>query len=255
MKKRILIGLLLLSACATVTPENTPISQSTATRITPTVEPVSSPQGATVTPTPFPSPTVTFTPPPPERYFVEEFDTVPSLWSTLYSSGDSERVEILNENSKLTFEIYSPVTWMYVIYGAFEYDGVSIETRVESLGSELNSMGLICNYTEQEGWYEFNISNDASYQVLHGQWLAEGIATYMPILEDTSNRIVTGNSLNEIGLSCYENTIQLYINGKLIRSLNAAHIGLSGGKVGLSLGSFEEVPVILSFDWVKVREP
>jgi hypothetical protein len=198
---------------------------------------------------------MTATPPPPERYFTEEFDGGLGYWSTLYASGDSERVEVLNEDSKLTFEIYSPVTWMYAIYGPFEYEQVYIETRVESLGSQTNSMGLVCHYDEGEGWYEFNISNDGSYHVLYGQWLAEGIATYMPILEDSSKRIITGNSVNEIGLGCYEDTVQLYINGELIRNLNVAHIGLKGGNVGLSLGSFEDVPVILSFDWVKVNEP
>jgi len=186
---------------------------------------------------------------------MEEFDSVPSTWSTLYASGDSSRVEILNENSKLTFEIYSPVTWIYAIYGPFEYERVHIETRVESLGSQTNSLGLVCHFNEQEGWYEFNISNDGSYSVLYGQWLGEGVATYTPILDDTSNQIATGNSINEIGLSCYDDEIQLYINRQLIRNLNREHIGLTGGKVGLSLGSFEEPPVILSFDWVKVSGP
>ncbi len=255
MRRLFLIGFFLLTACQTplggqnVTLEPTTSSEPNATRAIPTVE------LATITPTHIPLPTATVTPRPPERYFIEEFDTVPSTWSTLYASGDSSRVEILNEDSKLTFEIYTPVTWMYAIYGAFEYEGVYIETRVESLGSEVNSMGLVCHYNEQDGWYEFNISNDGSYHMLHGQWLAEGIATYMPVLDDISNRIVTGNSVNEIGMGCYEDTVQLYINGELTRNLNVAHIGLTGGKVGLSLGSFEDVPVILSFDWVKVSEP
>lgn len=249
MKKLLLIGLFLLTACATATPEATPTLQATATRITPTDVP------ATVTPTSVPPPTATVTSPPPERYFIEEFDTAPSTWSTLYASGNSDRVEILDENSKLTFEIYSPITWMYAIYGAFAYTSVKIETQVESLGSEVNSMGLVCHYDEQAGWYEFNISNDGTYNVLFGQWLAEGVASYKPILNDTSEQIQTGNAANEIGLECYENIVQLYVNGKVIRKLDVAHIGLSGGKVGLSLGSFEELPVILSFEWVQVSEP
>ncbi|MGD8403779.1 MAG: hypothetical protein PVJ21_08975 [Anaerolineales bacterium] len=249
MKKLLSIGLILLTACSETILEPTATLQPTHTRVIPTNEP------ATVTPTIIPIPTMTATPPPPERYFTEEFDGGLGYWSTLYASGDSERVEVLNEDSKLTFEIYSPVTWMYAIYGPFEYEQVYIETRVESLGSQTNSMGLVCHYDEGEGWYEFNISNDGSYHVLYGQWLAEGIATYMPILEDSSKRIITGNSVNEIGLGCYEDTVQLYINGELIRNLNVAHIGLKGGNVGLSLGSFEDVPVILSFDWVKVNEP
>ena len=255
MKKIILIGFLFLTGCLApsagqnATSETASTPQATATRVIPTVEP------ATVTPTLVPSPTATFTPLPPKRYFMEEFDSVPGTWSTLYASGDSSRVEILNENSKLTFELYSPVTWLYAIYSAFEYEKVYIEMRVESLGSEHNSMGLVCQYNEQEGWYEFDISNDGSYSVLHGQWLGEGIASYTPILDDTSNQITTGNSVNEIGLGCHDNILQLYINGNLIRNLNVDYIGLTSGKVGLSLGSFEEPPVILSFDWVKVTEP
>jgi len=232
-----------------MTPEQSTTQPATATRITPTDV------LATDTPTSVPSPTVTATLLPPERYFTEEFDSVPGTWSTLHASGDSSRVEILNENSKLTFEIYSPVTWLYAIYGPFEYERVHIETRVESLGSQTNLMGLVCHYNEQEGWYEFNISNNGEYSVLYGQWLGEGIAIYTPILDDTTNQIVTGNSINEIGLDCYDNILGLYVNGSLIRNTNVEYIGLAGGKVGLSLGSFEEPPVILSFDWVKVSEP
>jgi hypothetical protein len=255
MKKWILIGLLLLTAClspsggATATPEPTPISQATPTRITPTVEP------ATITPTIVPSPTTTSTPSPPERYFIEEFESTLDHWSTLTASGDSSRVDILNENSKLTFEFYSPITWIYTIYGAFEYESVHIETQVESLGSEINSMGLVCHYNEQEGWYEFNIANDGTYNLLYGQWMAEGVARYTPILNDNSDRIQLGNSINQIGLDCYENIVQLYINEKLIRKMDVARYELTGGKVGLSLASFEELPVILAFDWVKVSEP
>jgi hypothetical protein len=198
---------------------------------------------------------VTVTPLPPERYFTEEFDAAPAHWSTLYASGDSNRVDLLNDDGKLTFEVYSQNTWLYAIYGAFEYEAVHIETHVESRGSLMNMMGLVCHYDEQDGWYEFNISNDGTYNVLYGQWLAEGIASYTPVLNDTSDRIATGNSINEIGLDCYEDIMQLYINGNIIRMLNVAHIGLAGGKVGLLLGSFEEAPVILAFDWVKVSEP
>jgi len=253
MKKLLLIGLFLLTACLSLsdgqgaTPGTSPAPVATATRITPTTVP------ATITPTVAPSPTATRL--LPKKFFTEEFDIAPVYWSTLYASGDPGRVDILNKDSTLTFELYSPNAWLYAIYGAYEYDSVHIETLVESLGNDLNAMGLVCNYGEQAGWYEFNISTDSTYNVLYGQWIAEGIARYTPILNDASDRIATGNAINEIGLDCYENILQLYINGKLIRKLNVEHIGLAGGKVGLSLGSFEEAPVILAFDWVKVSEP
>ena len=253
MKKIFIIGLFLLAACLShsggqsATPDPSPAPEATATRLTPTPVP------ATVTPTITTSPSPTIL--PQERYFTEEFDTAPAYWSTLYASGDSSRVDILNENSTLTFELYSPNAWVYAIYGAFEYESVHLETQVESRGSYVNATGLVCHYDEQDGWYEFNISNDGTYNVLYGQWLAEGVARYIPILNDSSERIETGNATNELGLDCYENIVQLYINGKLIRKMNVTHIGLAGGKVGLSLGSFEELPVILAFDWVNVSEP
>ncbi len=247
MKRLLLISLLLLAACQGATLESSPIPVVTPTRVTPTPVP------ATIPPTTVPSPTAT--PLPPEKYFTEEFDTTPIYWSTLYASGDSSRVDILNNDSALIFELYSPNTWLYVIYGAYEYDSVHIETRVESRGSDMNAIGLVCNYGEQAGWYEFNISSDGTYNLLYGQWLAEGIARYTPILNDTSERIRMGNTVNGIGLDCYENILQLYINEKLIRKLDVKHIGLTGGKVGFSLASFDELPVILIYDWVKVSGP
>ncbi len=231
------------------TPEPAFTPETTAMRITPTSVP------ATVTPTVVPPPTVTATSLPPERYFTEEFNTPLAHWSTLYASGDTSRVDILNKDGTLTFELYNSNAWVYAIYGAFEYESVHLETRVESHGSDINAMGLVCHYDEQAGWYEFNISSDGTYNLLYGQWLAEGIARYTPILNDISERIETGNTANEIGLDCFENILQLYINGKLFRKIDVTHIGLTEGKIGLSLASFEEVPVILSFAWVKVSEP
>ena len=255
MKKIFLIGFFLLSACSSLpegqrgTPGAIPVLDVTPTRFIPT------PVNATVPPTDVPSPVPTPTPLPPERYFTEDFNSKLDYWSTLFASGDSSEVGILNDNGMLTFDFNSPNSWLYAIYGAFNYESVHIETRVEMQGSNLNAIGLVCNYDEQEGWYEFNISSDGSYNLLHGQWLADEIARYTPILNATSEYIETGNSANEIGLDCYENIVQLYVNGKVIRKMDVAHIGLTGGKVGLSIASFEEVPVIVSFDWVKVSKP
>ena len=247
MKKLIpLIGLILLMACRSGTPESAPTPAATSTRTLPT------PVDATVTPTETTIPTFT---PAPEQYFTDEFDTASNYWSVLYASGDPGSVEILNANSQLTFELYSTNTWLYAIYGPFEYDRVHIETRVQSSESDVDAMGLVCNYNEQAGWYEFNISSDGSYNIFYGEWLAEGVARYTSILYDLSGLINTGEAVNEIGLDCYDNIVQLYLNGKLFRKLDLEYIGLTGGKVGLSMASFEEAPVILSFDWMKVSEP
>jgi hypothetical protein len=248
MKKLLLIGLLLFTACKqSATPALTSTPAPTATRSLP------APVPATATETLTPPPTFTLEPPP--RFFTEEFDSAPVHWSTLFASGDASRVETLNQDSKLTFELYSSNAWLYAFYGAHEYDTVHIEASIESTGSDINYMGLICNYTEQDGWFEFNISSDGSYTILHAQWLGEGVASYMPIADGGSEYINPGNTTNEIGLDCLGDTLHLYINGKLFRNIDVSRFEMDGGKVGLAVASFQEVPVILGFDWVKVSEP
>lgn len=255
MKKLLFFGLFLLTAClspaggqaVTIEPSYTP--GPTPTLVTLTTEPT------TVTPTITPSPTLTLTPQPPERFFTEDFDEIPTYWSMLNASGNSNSFNNFTEDSALTFELSSPNAWLYAIYGAFEYESVHIEAHIESRGSSVYAVGLVCNYSEQDGWFEFNIYGDGTYNLLYGQWLADGIARYTPILNDFSSRITTGNAVNVVGLDCYESIVQLYVNDKIIRKLDVARFDLTDGKVGLSLASFEETPIVLAIDWVKVSEP
>lgn len=251
MKKLYLIGLFLLAGCAapSASRETATASPPVATATRPSPTPVPATATETLTPPP------TSTPEPPPRYFTEEFDSAPLYWSTLSASGDASRVETRDEGSKLTFELYSANAWLYAIYGAHEYQTVHLEANVQSSGSNSNYMGLVCSYTEQDGWFEFNISSDGSYTVLYGEWLGEGLASYMPVADGDSPYINTGNSTNELGIDCLGDTLQLYINGKLFRNIDVSRFALDGGKVGLAVASFQEVPVILGFDWVKVRAP
>jgi hypothetical protein len=246
MKRTFLLGLLLLTACQ-ASPAATTRPPASPTRHAPT------PRPATGTPTPVPPPTLTATPPP--RFFTEEFETVPAYWSTLYASGGSGGTDVLNRGGKLRFELYDQNTWAYTIFGVYEYEAVHIEARVENLASDVNYVGLLCNYNEQAGWFEFNLSFDGSYTLLFGQWLAEGIARYTPILDEPSLYILTEGGGNEMGLDCYEDTVQLYFNGKLFRKLDVSRFDHPRGKVGLAVASFDDLPVIVAFDWVKVEEP
>ncbi|MFZ5818509.1 MAG: hypothetical protein ACOYYJ_01300 [Chloroflexota bacterium] len=243
MQRSLLIGLLLLTACQAATPAPT----ATTVRLPPTPPPAS--VTATLTPSP------TFTPEPPPRFFTEEFERAPAYWTTLYASGDPAKADLFHRDGKLVFELYEPNTWLYAISGAHEYEAVHLEARVESSRSEANAMGLVCHYSEQNGWYEFNLSSDGAYALLYGQWLAEGIARYTPIRSEASDRIARGSAVNELGLDCYEDIVQVYINGKIIRKVDVSRFGLAGGRVGIAAASFDDLPVILAFDWFKVNEP
>jgi hypothetical protein len=246
MKKILLIGFLILTvscqpAISTLTPESTP----TATVLIP-------PASATVTSTIIPTETLSPTPFP--RFFTENFDVVPPAWSII-QTGNEASPQIKSEGGALTFELNTPYTWTYAIYDTHGYKDIRMDASFESRGASPESIGLVCRYSEQDGWYEFNISTDGTYNILHGQWMAEGIASYTPIINDTTEYLKRGETQYELGLMCQQNVLWLYINQKLFRKIDVARYGLSEGKVGLAVSSFENIPVISAFDWVKISEP
>ncbi len=235
MKKLFLIGCLSLTvACqsASVTPqaESTPIAAEFTIPASPT---------RSVTPSPAPI------------FFTEEFNTNMDAWVS-FQTGGSESPAINLENESLRIDISSANTWYYTIYNPYEYSNVYVSAKFS--GTPSGSMGLVCDYSESIGWYEFNIASDGTYNVLFGQWLAQGIAEYTPIAADAAEYLQAGNLNYEIGLTCEENILLLHINGKLFRKLDVTRYGLTKGRIGITASSFEETPMIAIFDWVKVSE-
>ena len=130
------------------------------------------------------------------------------------------------------------------------FEGVP-QTDVPAGGT--GAFGVICRYSEEQGWYEFNIYTDQSYELLFGQWLSPGIARYTPLSSGGSEKI-KGDS-NEIGLLCQGSTLTPFINGVQMRSWQDNKFGLKAGMIGISAASFESVPFTIAYDWLKVSEP
>ncbi len=254
MKKIFLIGFLVLTAaCQPATTTLAPESTPTAT-VLPPPEPFDQTQGRPATVVPTILPTETLSPTPSPRFFTENLDVVPLAWSIL-QTGDEASPQIKSEGGALTFELNTPYTWTYAIYGAHDYKDTRMDTSFESRGVSPGSIGLVCRYSEQNGWYEFNISTDGTYNILLGQWMAQDIASYTPIITDTTEYLKRGEAQYELGLMCQQNTLWLYINQKLFRKIDVTRYGLTEGKVGLAVASFENTPVISAFDWVKISKP
>lgn len=244
--KKLLIGcIFLLTACQPATP--TPVA---ALFPTGTLAPSPIP----VTDTPVPTATLEPTPTPFPPFFTHEFDASLAGWVILQAGSDSVP-KITSENSRLLLQMDSPYTWLYVIYGPQDYASVRITTKFVNNALSPASMGLICHYSEVDGWLEYNVSTDGRYNVLYGKWLANGIADYRPVLDGSSNEIEQSGTEQQIGLVCSEGTMSLYINETLIRNVDVSRYVLAEGKVGVTASSFENTPVIASFDWVTISEP
>ena len=249
--KKLLLGcfFILISACG-------PVATATPTQPLPsaTLPVTETPTSVPLTDTPAPTPTIEFTATPLPRLFANEFDSALAGWSILQAGSDvAPKVNI--ENSNLFLQMDWPFTWVYVVYDAQDYDNIRVDARMMNQAGSPASIGLICRYSETDGWLEYNVSTDGTYDVLYGQWLASGIADYLPVLSAASKAIQPSGASQEIGLLCSGTTLSLFIDQTLIRSVDVSRFDLTSGKVGITASSFENSPVLAAFDWVRVSEP
>lgn len=247
MKKFILLGFILLAAC-----------QPTAAPPTPTL-PVTTtiPPSATSIPftdTPAPTATIEATPTPLPRLFTNEFDSTLISW-TILQTGNEAAPAVKTENNSLILQMDSPFVWAYAVYDAQLYDNIRIDARFTNQAGSPASIGLICRYSETDGWLEYNVSTDGTYSLLYGNWLDSGIANYLPIMDGSSNLIQPSGAAQEIGMICSGTTVSLLVNQTIVRNADVSRFALTGGKVGVTVSSFENTPVIAAFDWLRVSEP
>jgi hypothetical protein len=246
MKKLLLIGFLLLtSACQSATPTPAP-------SFFPTSTPPPTPIPATVSPEPSSTPEPSPTPFP--RLFTEEFDGSLAGWVILQAGNDGVP-NIQTTDSRLTLQMDFPFTWLYALYGAQDYTDIRIDTQFTNRALTPSAAGLICRYSEETGWFEYNVLSDGTYNVLYGRWLSVGIAEYLPIKDGTSKEIQPSGTTQTIGLTCSDSTLWLYINDTLIRKVDVSSYNLTEGKVGLAASSYENTPIVIGFDSVTLSEP
>ncbi|MDQ3005620.1 MAG: hypothetical protein M3R47_09595 [Chloroflexota bacterium] len=250
MKKILLIGcLILITACQSTSGGQTetpaPAPSSTAT-VPPTPIPF--------TVTPEPTATLALSPTPFPRFFTDEFDSSLAGWVIL-QAGNESVPNIKTENSNFILQMDSPFSWLYAIYEAQDYANVRIDAQFTNQAGSPSSMGLICRYSEEDGWFEYNVSTDGSYNLLYGSWLAVGIADYLPITDGASNLIQPSGAPQLIGLVCSDTALALYINDTIIRNVDVANYGLTEGKVGITASSYENTPVVVALERMIVSEP
>jgi len=201
-----------------------------------------------------PTATLALSPTPFPRFFTDEFDSSLAGWVIL-QAGNESVPNTKTENGNFIMQMDSPFSWLYAIYGAQDYANVRIDAQFTNQAGSPASTGLICRYSEENGWFEYNVSTDGNYNLLYGSWLAVGIADYLPITDGSSNLIQPSGAPQLIGLTCSDTALALYINDTIIRNVDVTNYGLTEGKVGVTASSFENTPVVVLLERVIVSEP
>jgi hypothetical protein len=206
-------------------------------------------------------------PPAPvaEEFFKEEFEGGNENWSYFVVDGsknvpefaedDLEDSALYTEDGLLVFDLVGEYQWVYAFYDPYEYKNVSMEVVAENRGVNNNNISLICRYTEREGWYEFNIANNGLYWIYHAIVNPEGKVVYSKLADGGSNRVKQGKEINTYAITCEDRTLTLYINGRETRQLDDNRFVLRDGQVGISVSSFDFLPVTVEIDSIEISEP
>ena len=185
-------------------------------------------------------PTATPVQVPAPRDFTENFDSSSSYWTTFGTNNVVPDVQL--QNGFLVFNLTKTNIWADTIYNAQTYQDVRVDAQVEVRAGNDGTVGIVCRYSQTNGWYEFNIYADQTYMLMYGQWLSPGIARYMPLHITGSEKIKTG--ANQIGLVCQGDALTPYINNVRMITYEDNKVGLKDGNVGLTASSFSDVPLV-----------
>ena len=219
------------------------------------------PEPTEVPPTEAPPPTATEPPvPQAQQFFTEEFDNpLSSDWSVFTITdpnvSDLEKVTVEADGGNLVWNFDSEYVYYYLFYEAFTYEDVKVEARADNRGKNNNSVSLICRYDEAVGWYEFNIANNGLYDILYAEVLDNGKIRWNRVANGGSNAINQGKEVNEYSITCQGEELTLNINGDEVISINEKKYGLDSGQAGISVSSFNVLPILIEMDWLRISEP
>jgi hypothetical protein len=240
---------------------NAPAAAPTATSApTKVVTPTQTPTPRVVVVTSTPAPTSTTEPdtptPEPQPFYTEEFNGDLSNWSTFVTSGNEDRMKISTDNGKLVFDLSDPNSdlYAYAVLNTFNYTDVKMETTAANRGVNDNNVSLICRYTDR-GWYEFNIANSGLYWIYAYDSIGAVAKGYNQLYAGGSTAIKGGQDANTYVATCKGNKLSLSINGVDVRTINENQFRFDKGKIGLSVSSFQVLPVKIEFDSLKISQP
>jgi len=247
--------LLIVGLACGGTPTAQPIEQPVQL-VEPTAD---APQAITEEP-PTAVPTPTDVPEPDSGYFTEEFDNeLTSDWTPYLifdeTVSDTDKVIVKAKDSKLVWDFDSEYVYYYLFYDKFSYENVKVEVSADNRGKNNNTVSLVCRYDAEVGWYEFNIANNGLYNILYAEVLKGGKIAFNRVANGGSNAIKMGKGINEYSASCQGEELTLVINGEEVISFKERKFGLREGQVGVSVSSYDVLPILIEMDWIKISEP
>jgi hypothetical protein len=196
-----------------------------------------------------------------QQFYTEKFDTEDNNWEYLIVNGSNKQIvkgstgsmSMRTVGGLLVFDLQNLGTTAYATYESFTYTDVRLDVKAGNRGTNNNNISLICRKSDA-GWYQFDIASNGLYEIFFAKTVGDAVE-YTRIAEGGSNKIKTGWAENEYGIVCQGSTLVLNINGAEARRLEDKTYLLPEGKVGISVSSLKDAPVIADFYWVSISQP
>jgi hypothetical protein len=236
----------LSSIAATDTPEPTHTQRPTRTD-----RPTETPEAPTFTP----RPTYTATPEytatrVPEPYYLDELEGDVNRWFPAFVPyGDENGYAITQDATGLLFTINTTDTYVYLVNTEYTYRDVQLDAQATNYGYNNNNITLLCRYSDA-GWYEVNAFSNGYYHIY--KFDSNG-AGYVELKNGGIISLLTGRHENHFTMICQGTEIVFIVNDREIARLSDTTF--SEGSVGLSVSSYDIVPVDVHFEWVQVSQP
>ena len=187
------------------------------------------------------------------KYFTEEWQGDHTGWTWFSTHGDDNSWDVYSEAGVLVFYLTGKEIYSYYVYQSQEYEKVRITVKVENRSKTISSTTIVCNYSETLGWYEFNISTNGLWEIRAHD--THGDRGYVLLKSGGSKTIHRGEAINEYSVSCIGNQLTLFANGKKLTEYTDDSMNFAQGKIGIGILSFEQVPVLQEFAWIKIEAP
>ncbi|MBE0671096.1 MAG: hypothetical protein IH588_10945 [Anaerolineales bacterium] len=247
--------LILVSlACSSLTGGSAPI-KDTVIEDSPVPVIPTNPPPPTQKPADVPLPTATAVPPTvgPQKFFVEEFGTNSDQSNWVYyslGSGSDSNLSIEPSDDGLLFDLGDENLYVYYIYDVLKYNDTKLTLVAENQGVNNNNVSLVCRFNADEGqWYEYSFESG-------GVWYLYAYdGGYNVIDNGGSNDLKQGKAVNEYGMTCKDNVITMYINGKMLKSYTDRNYNFGEGQIGFNISSLNVLPVIVNVQSFDIAEP
>jgi len=218
---------------------------------------VSANQPSELSPSVVPTHELTATSEPVTRsqpYYTEEFERFPEDWYSEVPPDLEELTDISVIEGKLNFAVESG-NWdssrnAYMLYKAYTYNNVYIETSVKEKDSDNYSIRLVCHFSDT-GYYQVEFGDSGFYSVHAYKFsILQG-----SLASGASRHIHKRSESNTFAMSCEGNRIKVFINDILVREVTDNKYNLPEGLIGIGVFHDPARSHIVEFDYVLIDAP